>query len=118
MVYIKKVIGWIIYPYTWLKTEITFRKKMRELKKKDPFIYKQRGTIVSEFTKGIWTIFKNESLLLALIYTAGHIVISMAIVKTMTGASIWEAGAVALIEPSINGVWFYILHKLWNLYKV
>tara|TARA_B100000212_G_scaffold3329_1_gene2468 strand:- start:7949 stop:8071 length:123 start_codon:yes stop_codon:yes gene_type:complete len=40
MVYIKKVIGWIVYPYTWLKTEITFRKKMRELKKKDPFIYK------------------------------------------------------------------------------
>ena len=40
MVYIKKVIGWIVYPYTWLKTEIMFRKKMRELKKKDPFIYK------------------------------------------------------------------------------
>jgi uncharacterized membrane protein len=35
----------------------------------------------------------------------------------MTGASFFEAGAVALIEPAINGCWFYILHKLWtNIY--
>tara|TARA_B100000424_G_C22793856_1_gene426211 strand:+ start:174 stop:395 length:222 start_codon:yes stop_codon:yes gene_type:complete len=72
---------------------------------------------MSEFTKGIWTIFKNESLTLALIYTFGHIMISMAVVKTMTGANIWEAGAVALIEPSINGIWFYVLHRVWRSYK-
>jgi len=69
---------------------------------------------MSEFTKGIWTIFKNESLALALIYTLGHIVIAMSVVRLMTGASLWESGAVALIEPSINGVWFYALHKLWT----
>ena len=32
----------------------------------------------------------------------------------VTGASIWEAGAVALIEPAVNSVWFYVLHKLWK----
>tara|TARA_B100000925_G_C21885897_1_gene420587 strand:- start:366 stop:593 length:228 start_codon:yes stop_codon:yes gene_type:complete len=69
---------------------------------------------MSEFTKGIWTIFKNESLALALIYTLGHIIIAMSVVRLMTGASLWESGAVALIEPSINGVWFYVLHKLWK----
>ena len=69
---------------------------------------------MSEFTKGIWTIFKNESVALALIYTLGHIVIAMSVVRLMTGASLWESGAVALIEPSINGVWFYALHKLWT----
>ena len=69
---------------------------------------------MSEFTKGIWTIFKNESLALALIYTLGHIVIAMTVVRIMTGASLWESGAVALIEPSINGVWFYILHSTWK----
>jgi len=69
---------------------------------------------MSEFTKGIWTIFKNESFTLALIYTLGHIIIAMTVVRLMTGASLWESGAVALIEPSINGVWFYILHKLWK----
>lgn len=72
---------------------------------------------MSEFTKGIWTIFKNESLALALIYTLGHIVIAMTVVRIMTGASLWESGAVALIEPSINGVWFYILHKAWRKFR-
>ena len=68
----------------------------------------------NEFTKGIGSIFKNSSLALALVYTLGHVIIAMTVVSVMTGASIWEAGAVALIEPAINGVWFYILHKLWT----
>ena len=63
---------------------------------------------MTEFTKGIGSIFKNNSLALALIYTMGHIVIAMTVVSTMTGASLFEAGAVALVEPAINGVWFYI----------
>tara|TARA_Y200000002_G_C22412955_1_gene550582 strand:+ start:136 stop:414 length:279 start_codon:yes stop_codon:yes gene_type:complete len=57
---------------------------------------------------------EGDSLVLALIYTAGHVVIAMTVVTLMTGASLWEAGAVALIEPSINGVWFYILHMIWK----
>ena len=60
---------------------------------------------------------EGDSLVLALIYTAGHIVIAMTVVTLMTGASLWEAGAVALIEPSINGVWFYILHTGWKKMK-
>ena len=72
---------------------------------------------MTEFTKGIGSIFKNNSLALALIYTMGHIVIAMAVVSTMTGASLFEAGAVALVEPAINGVWFYILHRLWTKYN-
>jgi uncharacterized membrane protein len=54
---------------------------------------------------------------LALIYTIGHIIISMSVVSAMTGASLWEAGIVALVEPAINGVWFYILHRLWTKYN-
>jgi uncharacterized membrane protein len=51
---------------------------------------------------------------LAIIYTLGHIAIAMTVVSVMTGASLWEAGAVALIEPSINGIWFYLLHKTYK----
>ena len=56
----------------------------------------------------------KDSLLLTLIYTSGHILIAMTVVRTMTGASLWESGAVALIEPAINGVWFYVIHRLWK----
>jgi len=41
----------------------------------------------------------------------------MTVVSVMTGANLWEAGAVALIEPSINGVWFYALHKIYKKIK-
>jgi len=60
----------------------------------------------------------KSSISLAIIYTMGHIVIAMTVVSLMTGASLWEAGAVALVEPSINGIWFYVLHKTFkNLTK-
>ena len=75
---------------------------------------------MSEFKQGIFNALRllgTSSLALALIYTAGHIIIAMSVVSVMTGASLWEAGAVALIEPSINGVWFYVLHKLWRKYS-
>ena len=76
---------------------------------------------MTEFTQGIQGAFKKiltgSSLGLALIYTLGHIIIAMSVVTALTGASLWEAGAVALVEPSIKGVWFYILHKGWKKIK-
>ena len=76
---------------------------------------------MTEFTQGIQGAFRklltSSSLALALIYTFGHVIIAMTVVSLMTGASLWEAGAVALIEPSINGVWFYILHTGWKKVK-
>ena len=76
---------------------------------------------MTEFTQGIQGAFKklltSSSLTLALIYTFGHVIIAMTVVSLMTGASLWEAGAVALIEPSINGVWFYVLHKIYKKVK-
>ena len=76
---------------------------------------------MTEFTQGIQGAFKklltSSSLGLALIYTLGHVVIAMTVVSVMTGASLWEAGAVALVEPSINGVWFYALHKIYKKIK-
>ena len=76
---------------------------------------------MTEFTQGIQGAFQklltSSSLALALIYTIGHVIIAMTVVSVMTGASLWEAGAVALLEPSINGVWFYVLHKTYKKIK-
>ena len=41
-----------------------------------------------------------------IIYTCGHIIIAMNVVYWLTGASLFESGLVALIEPTINGMWF------------
>lgn len=75
---------------------------------------------MTEFTQGIVNVVKDkmdESLALAIIFFIGHIIIAMTVVSAITGASIWEAGAVAVIEPAVNSVWFYILHKLWKKFK-
>lgn len=75
----------------------------------------------NEFQVGIFEVLRNllkgSSLVLALIYTVGHIIIAMTVVSLMTGASLWEAGTVALVEPTINGFWFYILHSIWKKYN-
>ena len=72
----------------------------------------KEANIMTEFTQGMHNAFKKilsgSSLMLALIYTAGHIVIAMSVVTVLTGASLWEAGA---------GVWFYILHTGWKKMK-
>jgi len=75
---------------------------------------------MTEIAKGMVNAVKekmDESLLLAIIFFIGHIIIAMAVVSIITGASIWEAGIVAIVEPAVNSVWFYVLHKLWKKYK-
>ena len=75
---------------------------------------------MTEFAQGIINSVKDkmdESLALALIFFIGHILVAMTVVSIITGASIWEAGAVALVEPAVNSVWFYVLHKLWKKYS-
>jgi uncharacterized membrane protein len=75
----------------------------------------------NEFTVGILNAFRSivgtSSLGLAIIFFMGHIVIAMTVVSIMTGASLWEAGAVAIVEPAINSVWFYVLHKVWKSFN-
>ena len=75
---------------------------------------------MTEFSKGIVNVVTDrldESIALAIIFFIGHIIIAMTVVSMITGASIWEAGAVALIEPAVNSVWFYVLHKVWKVYN-
>ena len=73
---------------------------------------------MTEFGNGMYEAVKKiagtSSLVLAIIFFVGHVIIAMTVVKLMTGASIWEAGAVALVEPAVNSIWFFVLHKVWN----
>jgi len=76
---------------------------------------------MTEIQNGLYETIKRiigySSLSLAIIFFCGHVLIAMAVVSVVTGASFWEAGTVALIEPAINSVWFYLLHKIYNHVK-
>ena len=56
----------------------------------------------------------SSSLCLSVVYTIGHIIIAMTCNTIITGAELQGAALDALIEPIINGVWFYILHDLYK----
>ena len=59
----------------------------------------------------------SDSLALTIIYTLGHFIIAVLCVTLITGASLELATLDALIEPMINAVWFYILHRIYSSYK-
>ena len=59
----------------------------------------------------------SDSLLLTIIYTLGHFVIAVLCVKFITGASLELATLDAIIEPIINAVWLYVLHRCYLNYK-
>ena len=62
------------------------------------------------------TLLKN-SLALTIVYTIGHMLIAGTTVYVMTGSTLWEAGAVALVEPALNSIWFYMVHKTWVVFS-
>ena len=55
----------------------------------------------------------GDSLLLTLIYTIGHFMIAVACVYFITGASLELATIDAIVEPLLNAIWLYTLHKLY-----
>jgi uncharacterized membrane protein len=74
-----------------------------------------------ELRVGIYNLLKriigDSSVVLAVIYTIGHIVIAMTCNYFITGARLELAAVDALVEPIINGFWFYALHKFWTVYR-
>jgi len=59
----------------------------------------------------------SDSLILTIIYTLGHFIIAVLCVTLITGASLELATIDAIIEPLINAVWFYVLHKIYTNFK-
>jgi uncharacterized membrane protein len=59
----------------------------------------------------------HSSITRAIIYTIGHIIIAMTCNRLITGAALELAVVDALIEPMINGVWFYLLDRMYVSYN-
>ena len=59
----------------------------------------------------------KNSLALTIVYTIGHMLIAGTTVYVMTGSTLWEAGADALVAPLLNSIWFFIVHKAWVVFS-
>lgn len=74
-----------------------------------------------ELRVGIYNLLKRiiggSSLMLAVVYTLGHILIAVICNTLITGAALELAALDAVIEPIINGVWFYALHRGYKHFR-
>ena len=58
----------------------------------------------------------SDSLLLTIIYTIGHFVIAALCVNFITSAPLELTTIDALVEPAINAIWLYVLHRIYSKY--
>ena len=70
--------------------------------------------LVFQLSKLNTLIHSLSSFGLSVVYTVGHIVIAWACATIIFQASFLLASADAIIEPIINGFWFYALLYSWN----
>ena len=68
--------------------------------------------MMNEFTNSYESL--KGSLLRTLVYSIGHVIIAVTVLKLVADVTITEALTDATIEPMVNAVWFFILDRLWN----
>ena len=74
---------------------------------------------MTEFTAGIFEasrkIYKNNkgSILRTIVYTVGHFVIAIIVLKSVADVTLKEAMTDAIVEPLANAVWYFMLDKFW-----
>ena len=74
---------------------------------------------MTEFTAGIFEasrkVYKNNkgSILRTIVYTIGHFVIAIVVLKSVADVTLKEAMTDAIIEPLANAVWYFMLDKFW-----
>ena len=72
-----------------------------------------------ELTSGIFKATGNiynsnkGSILRTIIYTIGHFLIAIIVLKTVADVSLQEAMTDAIVEPIANAVWYFLLDKFW-----
>ena len=74
---------------------------------------------MTEFTQGIFSatrnIYENNkgSILRTIIYTIGHFAIAITVLMLIADVSFMVALTDAIVEPLLNGVWYYVLDRFW-----
>ena len=56
----------------------------------------------------------NNTIARTIIYTIGHICIAICCIIFITGTDLKLATIDAVVEPLINGVWYFVLDYLWT----
>tara|TARA_Y100001970_G_scaffold277038_1_gene380646 strand:+ start:4001 stop:4246 length:246 start_codon:yes stop_codon:yes gene_type:complete len=75
---------------------------------------------MTELTAGIYQaskkIYKNNkgSILRTVVYTIGHFVIAIVVLRAVANVTLAEAMTDAIVEPLANAIWYFMLDKFWT----
>lgn len=73
---------------------------------------KNHNQTLKEGLDNFYTL-NSGTILRTIIYTIGHFIIAATCVWYFTGAHFTAALTDAIVEPLINGVWYFLLDKFW-----
>jgi len=78
----------------------------------------RRGTMNFQAgkVKKIFKISFGGSLVRTIIYTIGHMCIAITCLMIIADVNFKQALTDAIVEPLLNGVWYFILDRLWIKY--
>jgi uncharacterized membrane protein len=74
---------------------------------------------MTELTSGIFNATKKVynsnkgSILRTIIYTIGHFIIAIVVLKAVADVTFTEAMTDAIVEPLANSIWYFVLDKIW-----
>ena len=74
---------------------------------------------MTELSSGIFNVTKKiynsnkGSILRTIIYTIGHFIIAIVVLKAVADVTFTEAMTDAIVEPLANSVWYFVLDKIW-----
>ena len=66
--------------------------------------------------KKIFKVSFGGSLVRTVIYTIGHMCIAITCLMLIADVNFRQALTDAIVEPLLNGVWYFILDRLWIKY--
>lgn len=50
----------------------------------------------------------------SVVFTLGHFILAALVISIVTGAPLHQAVTASVIEPIINGLWYFVLDRLWH----
>lgn len=56
----------------------------------------------------------EATLLRTTVFTVGHFLIDVFVIAWITNSPIETASLAAVVGPAINGIWFFIIDRVWS----
>lgn len=69
---------------------------------------------MKKYFPSLFELSNSASIIRAIVFTAGHILIETIVISRITGARIELAGTAAIVGPLVSGTWYWLIDRWWT----